>query len=278
MRYVWSFWACACQALFCAFATASCGDVFTASQASGGASAQGRGGSGDHASAGRDVGLTDGASADGGLGASSNGAGGVSGVADAGSSDGGASAAGNAFAGDAGAGNPVAGCAALHGSQFEGHCYVDATVNSNSQQQALAACAQLATDSNVSAHLLVLESAQEQSFVLRQFMVPFTDVSDVWLGLTCHELAEPDINACYCSGCSPAVLTEKQQAWDWLGGASSTFGWINGNPNGGYRCAALAYNPDSTIWGWVDRPCDKVSFTGVSGHPHGYRTLCEFEP
>jgi len=114
--------------------------------------------------------------------------------------------------------------------------------------------------------------------VLRQFLVHYTDVSDAWLGLTCNELVQPDIEACYCSGCTKALLAEKQQAWAWLGGASSTFGWVNANPNGGYRCAALAYNPDTTIWGWVDRPCDKTSIVPISGHPHDYRTICELEP
>ncbi|HET7538754.1 MAG TPA: hypothetical protein VFK05_02745 [Polyangiaceae bacterium] len=284
MRYIWPLWACACAALFCAFAPVSCaGAGFTSSQAVGGASEQEGGGAADHPGAGRDEGTTEGVS-HAGVGASSNGGGGTATLGDAGeSASGGANAsadggAGGSFNGDAGADNSVAGCAVLHGLEFERHCYVDATVNSSSQQQAVTACAQLATEGKVPGHLLVLDSAEEQNFVLRHFMAAFTDTSDAWLGLTCHELAEPDINACYCSGCSQAALTEKQQAWAWVNGASSSFGWINGNPNGGYRCAALAYNPDSTIWGWVDRPCDKASFTGVSGHPHGYRTLCELEP
>jgi len=113
---------------------------------------------------------------------------------------------------------------------------------------------------------------------VKRLLVPFTDVSDAWLGLTCNQLERPDINDCYCSGCTKAMLAEKQGAWAWLGGASSTFGWINGNPNGGFRCAALAYNPDTTIWGWVDRPCDKTSFSHSAGYMHGYRTICELEP
>ncbi len=43
-------------------------------------------------------------------------------------------------------------------------------------------------------------------------MVAFTDKSDAWLALTCHELDQPDINACYCVECSDAELLEKQQA------------------------------------------------------------------
>ena len=169
-------------------------------------------------------------------------------------------------------------CGALHGEEFGGHCYVDATVESSSAQQAVVACLQLASEHQVSGHLLVLDSAEEQGFVLKKLLVSFTDVSDAWLGLTCNQLDRPDINDCFCSGCSKAMLAEKQLAWAWLGGESSNFGWINGNPNGGYRCAALAYNPDSTIWGWVDRPCDKVSFSPSAGHTHGYRTVCELEP
>jgi len=180
--------------------------------------------------------------------------------------------------GQAGAETTTEECTALRGSTFGGHCYVDASVDSVSAQQAVATCKQLAADASVAGHLLVLDSSEEQSFVLRQFMIPFTDVNDAWLGLTCSELDQPDIEACYCSGCTKTLLAEKQKSWTWLGGASSTFGWVNANPNGGFRCAALAYNPETTIWGWVDRPCDKASIIPIVGHPHGYRTLCEFEP
>lgn len=240
--------------LCCALTAASCGgEAFTSVQANGGAAESGGGGAAGGMAAGLDAGgsaaALGGSSPDGGVG---------------GSGEGGAETASD-------------GCTALRGSEFEGHCYVDATVDSVSAEQAVAACKQLASDANVSGYLLVLDSREEQSFVLRQFLVPFTDVSDAWLGLTCHELAQPDIEACYCSECSKAQLAEKQQAWTWLNGATSTFGWVNANPNGGYRCAALAYNPDTTIWGWVDRPCDKASLSPISGHPHGYRALCELE-
>jgi len=195
-------------------------------------------------------------------------------------SDAGASAtsnAGAAAAGDAGGGNSPDGvdCAPLHGEEFGGHCYVDATVESSSAERAVAACLELARKHQVSGHLLVLDSAEEQGFVLERFLVPFTDVSDAWLGLTCDHA---EISDCSCSGCSNAMLAEKRAAWAWLGGQASTFGWLNGNPNDGFRCAALGYNPDLTIWGWVDRPCDQVSFAAISGHPHGYRTICELEP
>jgi hypothetical protein len=198
-------------------------------------------------------------------------------VSDAGASaasDAGASATGGAGVGNSG----EVDCAALHGEEFGGHCYVDATVESSSAQQAVMACLQLASEQQVVGHLLVLDSAEEQGFVLKKLLVPFTDVSDAWLGLTCNQLDHPDINDCYCSACSKSMLAEKQRAWAWLAGEWSDFGWINGNPNGGYRCAALAYNPDLTIWGSVDRPCDKVSFSPMAGHTHGYRTVCELEP
>ncbi|HEX2670896.1 MAG TPA: C-type lectin domain-containing protein, partial [Polyangiaceae bacterium] len=234
---------------------ASCGgEAFTSAHATGGAAESG-GRAGDGTLAGQGAGgsttAVGGSSANSGVGGSGN--------------------------GEAGAETGTDGCTALGGSEFDGHCYIDATADSVSAQQAVTKCKQLASDANVSGHLLVLDSREEQSFVLRQFLIPFTDVSDAWLGLTCSELAQPDIEACYCSECPKALLAEKQQAWTWLGGASSTFGWVNANPNGGYRCAALAYNPETTIWGWVDRPCDKTSITPISGHPHGYRVLCELE-
>jgi len=256
--------------LFSALVAASCGGTaFTsagASGASGDASGALGGSAGDSSLAGRDAGgsgtALGGTSANGDAGASANG-------------DAGASANGDAGAGNVSGGN---GCTALGGYAFGGHCYVDATVASVSQPLAVAACEKLAIEGKASGHLLVLNSAEEQSFVLQQFLVHYTDVSDAWLGLTCSERAQPDINACFCSGCTKSVLAEKQRAWVWLDGESSAFGWVNANPNAGFRCAALAYNPESTIWGWVDRQCDKVSVAPISGHPHGYRTLCELEP
>jgi hypothetical protein len=124
----------------------------------------------------------------------------------------------------------------------------------------------------------VLDSSAEQAFILEQFLVAYTDESDAWLALTCHELAQPDINACYCANCSAAELLERQRAWQWIDGSSATFGWVNANPNEGFRCAALGFNPATTIWGWVDRACDRSVFTPTDRVPHDYRTICEFEP
>jgi hypothetical protein len=261
--------------LLCGLGALSCsGKPFTSGEASGGATADGSNALGGAGSG--FVASAAGASIAGG-GTSAVSDAGTSAVSDAGTSA--VSDAGTSAVSDAGAGNSPDGldCAVFHGEEFGGHCYVDATVESNSAQQAVAACLQLASEHQVLGHLLVLDSAEEQGFVLNRLLLPFTDVSDAWLGLTCNQLDRPDINDCYCSGCSKALLAEKQATWAWLGGASSTFGWINGNPNGGYRCAALAYNPELTIWGWVDRPCDKISFSPSAGHTHGYRTVCELE-
>ena len=146
------------------------------------------------------------------------------------------------------------------------------------QPEAAAACSALASQARRPGHLLVLDSAAEQTFILERFLSAFTDQSDAWLALTCHELDQPDINACYCVGCSAAELLARQQAWKWLDGSAATFGWINKNPNDAFRCAALGYNPDLTIWGWVDRRCDQDVYMTTEKVPHQYRTICEFEP
>jgi hypothetical protein len=169
-------------------------------------------------------------------------------------------------------------CSGLDGQQFDGHCYVDVTTESVSHPDAVAACESLAASSGFDAHLLVLDSAAEQDFVLRSFLSDFTDVSDAWLGLTCTEQAHPSITDCYCTECTAEKLSEKQDAWRWLDGTRAHFGWVNANPNGALRCAALAYNPEVKLWGWVDRACDLAEVTPIAGHPHTYRTLCELEP
>lgn len=263
MRYVRSLSVGVWCGLCFVFTAASCGgNAFTRAQANGGAAESGSGHAGSGVAASDDAG-----GAAGALGGASAYGGGGAGNGEAGAAN-----------GEAGTENTADDCSVLGGSRFGGHCYVDATVNSVSAQQAVATCKALAPDAKVASHLLVLDSPEEQSFILRQFLVPFTDKSDAWLGLTCSELEQPDIEACYCMGCTKAVLAEKQRAWSWLSGASSTFGWINANPNGGFRCAALGYNPETTNWGWVDRPCEKSLVTPISGHVHEYRVLCEREP
>lgn len=188
-----------------------------------------------------------------------------------------AGASGGSRASDAGDGGAGA-CEAHAAAEFAGHCYVDVTSGSSTEPEAEAACAELASRIQHPGHLLVLDSAAEQKFILERFLVAFTDRSDAWLALTCHELDQPDIGACYCVGCDAAELLEKQQAWKWIDDSSATFGWINQNPNEGLRCAALGYNSSLTIWGWVDRRCDESTFMLTGQAPHDYRTICEFEP
>jgi len=254
---------------------ASCGgDAFNdADTAGGGAvSAAGNG----HVSVGATAGDAVGGSPQGEAGATVGNAAGAL-------SDGGGSSenAGAPSTGAAGAGHVFddAECQRLLGSPFADHCYVDTTTVSVNQQEAVDACASFASEVGVPGHLLVLETAEEQTFILKQFMAAFTDKSDAWLGLTCSELDWPDINDCFCaSSCSKAVLTEKQKAWSWLGNVQTNFGWVNGNPNAAFRCAALGYNPETTIWGWVDRSCATNAASPISGHPHEYRAICELEP
>lgn|GEM_PF-1357801 len=225
----------------------SSGGAAVAGLSAGGAASSG-------ASSSADAGVTDaplaGATSNGNAGATSNGAAGSS-------------------------GNPE--CQALDGYAFGGHCYLDATVTTLTQAQAVSLCRTVPNDTKLSGHLLVLDTDGEQRFVLQTFMRAFEDVSDAWLGLTCDSYNHPDINDCYCADCK-AELPLKQQAWTWLGGASSTFGWVNGNPNAAFRCSALAWNSELMIWGWVDRACDKTSGAPIAGHVHDYRTICEFEP
>jgi hypothetical protein len=267
-----SAWVRALGWLLCGLGALSCsGKVFTSTEASGGAAGNGSGafgGAGSGSWGGSGTGDAAGASGAGDAGASGNA--GASGAGDAGASG----------AGVAGEGNSPNGvdCAALHGEEFSGHCYVDVTVESNSAPQAVAACQQLAKEHQVPGYLLVLDSDKEQTFVLNELLVSFTNKSDAWLGLTCNQLEHPDIKDCYCAGCTRAMLAEKQRAWAWLGGGSSIFGWGTGNPNDGHRCAALGYNPELTIWVWVDRACDKISYPASDGQVHGYRTICELEP
>jgi hypothetical protein len=210
-----------------------------------------------------------GASVTGGAGAADN-AGGVAGSAPE----------PPGVAGEAGAGglSPTGSCADWGGQELAGHCYVDATVESETQPQALVTCSKLALSAGRTGHLLVLDSAAEQTFILQHLLLNFTDVSDAWLALTCNVLDWPDVNDCYCKDCSATLLHEKQQAWRWINDSPASFGWINGNPNAASRCAALGYNPDTTNWGWVDRPCDKASLVPAGKAEHTYRTICELEP
>lgn len=245
---------------------ASCGgEAFTGSEA--------RGDAGKSAEAGTSFA---GADAGGGGTAAGASAGGAGGNFDP-SPDAGDTSNGDAGAGGVAGGSGSLECDAAKGKAFGGHCYIDATVHSVTQAQAVAACQTMSATTKLSAHLLVLDSIAEQKFILETFLRAFEDKSDAWLGLTCDSLRHPEITDCYCTDCK-TELASKQKAWAWLDGATSTFGWINGNPNGAFRCAALAWNPDLTLWGWVDRACDQISVAPIAGHLHDYRTLCELEP
>jgi hypothetical protein len=187
---------------------------------------------------------------------------------------GGASAGGEAGAGADG----KTGCELLGGLAREQHCYVDVTTESMSHAEALAACESLVQQSGRAAHLLVLDTEEEQGFILTHFLQSFTDVSDAWLGLSCAVERHPDVNDCYCAKCPEEELARKQGAWSWLDGTSAHFGWVNANPNAPGRCAALAYNSELMFWGWVERQCDAKTVTPIPEHPHTYRALCEIEP
>ncbi len=200
------------------------------------------------------------------------GAGDVADVAGAGGVLGGA----GAEAGTGGAAEPT--CSLLGGVERpDGHCYVDISVGTATQPEALLACAELAVGR--SAHLLVLDTQEEQDFILKTFMLQFQNVSDAWLGLTCSARTHPEISDCHCEGCSSEDLQQKQAAWSWLDGTTASFGWVNGNPNATVRCAALGYNPspDVEAWGWVDRACNLDQVTPIANNPHTYRTICELE-
>lgn len=165
-------------------------------------------------------------------------------------------------------------CTAEHGVRFEGHCYVDLTVQSVHQVDAAAACEAFALRTGRTGELLRLDSPEEQAFVIEQFL---TETTDAWLGLTCSSKTHADSNECYCQSCDDAQLLEKRAAWTWPDGSSSGFGWIGKNPDGEGRCSALAFNNSNDRWGWVDRVCLSTSHQ-IEPYPlHGYRVLCEME-
>jgi len=233
------------------------GSAFSADESAG---AAGQGGAGSAGAAGGSAG----AAAEGGA---------MSGEAGATLSEAGA------ISGEAGTAGNNAGrsCEQLSGQSFEQHCYVDITTESLTQPLALTACREFAAEAGRKGSLLVLDSSQEQSFVLVQFMNGLAEVSDAWLALTCSDVLFPDFSSCYCKECADAELIEKQAAWHWVDASTARFGWINGNPNGDGRCAALGYNPSIFTWGWVDRVCGNKIFQSGQAPVHSYRTICELE-
>jgi hypothetical protein len=182
----------------------------------------------------------------------------------------------SATAGAAGASGALD-CAERGGHELAAHCYVDVTTKSVAYAEAVAACAELASEAGRPGHLLVLDSVEEQAFVLLQFLSTFTDVSDAWLGLTCDSTQYPEFTSCYCTNCDASQRDEKRAAWAWLDGTKADFGWVGQNPDGEGRCSAFAYNSANTTWGWVDRSCTKATHQ-LTGYPvHDYRTICELE-
>lgn len=169
-------------------------------------------------------------------------------------------------------------CDDLNGSVFEHHCYVDASEGTQAMLAAQNSCANLALSVDRPGHLLVLDSEEEEKFVLRQFMDGLANVSDAWLALTCDDIELPQFTSCYCveNECSADELLEKRHAWRWSEGSPTYLHWIDPNPNGGGRCAALAYHPTNS-WGWVDRACKDKTFTLKDQPEHTYRTICELE-
>ncbi len=113
---------------------------------------------------------------------------------------------GGAGRGEAGAGGAWNGtdCEALDGQEFEGHCYVDVDCRTHVIQSEAGSGVQRAGRVSTSARVTCWFStrARSKSSSSKQFLVEYTDESDAWLALTCPELDQPDINACYCAGCS----------------------------------------------------------------------------
>ena len=163
-------------------------------------------------------------------------------------------------------------CSALNGKTFAEHCYADVTVESVTQVDAVTGCAALAGKSSSQAQLLVLDSPAEQSFIVENFL---SELTDAWLGLTCSSTQHADLNECFCVDCEDALLLQKRAVWSWLDGSSSTFGWSGNNPDGNGRCSALAFNPTTEKWGWVDRTCLSTSHALPGFMPHSYRVICE---
>jgi len=163
------------------------------------------------------------------------------------------------------------------GVVFEDHCFVDVTNQAWTHPEAVVACGSYANGLGRTGYLLVIDSPQEQTFVLETFMTAFTDVADAWLSLTCPVAQHPDLTDCYCTSCTTAQRNDKRQNWVWRGNATASFGWDEGNPNGDGRCGALAFLPVAEIWAWGDHDCDSPTFETQNGGEHTHRAICELE-
>jgi len=163
-------------------------------------------------------------------------------------------------------------CAALDGVEFENHCYVDVSVESMNQVEASAACIALGQRAGRAAALLMLNSSEEQAFVIATFL---SETTDAWLALSCSATLHANMSDCFCTSCDEALLSEKRAAWLWPDGSSSSFGWSGKNPDGEGRCSALAFNNSNDRWGWVDRVCSSTSHQVEAYPAHSYRVVCE---
>lgn len=188
----------------------------------------------------------------------------------------GAQTAGEPSVAGAGAGSggaPAAlSCSELEGVTFAKHCYVDVTAEPVNQLAAVAACADLASRAGRAANLLVLDTEDEQSFIIQTFL---SEVTDAWLALTCGSIEHPVLTDCYCVDCEDGVLLQKRATWSWSDGSSASFGWSGRNPDNNVRCSALAYNPSISTWGWVDRSCISTFYQNDDLPRHSYRVICE---
>jgi hypothetical protein len=214
-------------------------------------------GSGAFASGGNDQGGS--RSTGGGTGGTGlTGGAGTGGAADAGSSDGGSPV-------------PVGfDCIERGGQQFGQHCYIEKRDVSWNADIATSECHELGLAYDRNAYLLVIDSAEEQDWILSAWVAPTELTSDIWLGLRCQESEHPDAADCGCFGCDEAARAN----WSWSSDVGYAEGWKVNDPDGDGRCAALFTDP-LTGTGWVDRDCAATSVQ--QDVTRTYRVICEIE-
>ena len=214
--------------------------------------------------------LTAGGHNQGGASATMGGTGGSAGTG----ATGGAGTGGGADGGAADGGSPAQvgfDCTERGGQQFGEHCYIEKRDVSWNADVASSECYQLGLAYDAQAYLLVIDSAEEQAWVLSAWVAPTELTSDLWLGLRCSESEHPDAVECGCWSCDDSTRAN----WSWLSGGSYADGWKVNDPDGDGRCAALFTDP-LTGTGWVDRDCAATSVQ--QGVTRTYRVICEIEP
>src|SRR5262245_10418018 len=77
-----------------------------------------------------------------------------------------------------GAGGTARAGGRCEGSTHAGHCYVDLTSGTSTWTAALAACANYALDTGTKAHLVVVDSLDEDDFVVFTFLQATQDTQD----------------------------------------------------------------------------------------------------